>query len=87
MKSRQNSVEEFIFSTGVGFHLASLPKNITSPSQVFYKDIAEILRARILGQLLNGCLHQNNVENLDKKPIQCNMYIYNQLKLKQMSKL
>ena len=44
LKSRQNScglyVWEFIFSTHIDLHLASLPKSVTHLSQVFYEEIA-----------------------------------------------
>ena len=44
LKSKQNScglyVWEFIFSTHIDLHLASLPKSVTHLSQVFYEEIA-----------------------------------------------
>ena len=42
-----SSLEEFIFSAFVSSHLANLLKNVTQPSQVFYKEIAWILRTTI----------------------------------------
>ena len=40
-KASKISVKEFMFTIGVGFQLAILLKNVTHPSQVFYKEIAE----------------------------------------------
>ena len=48
-------------------HFAIILKNVTHVLQVFYKKIASILRAPILGQSFNGCSFRNSAETLNKK--------------------
>ena len=59
-----------------GHYLLQRTLNVTHPPQVFYKEVAQILRAPIFRATFNDCFLQTNLKSLDKVSAQHKIYIY-----------